>query len=94
MGYTMLYCVLKGKTVEEKVIKSIDFENWEITNEEVPQIVGNIMMKENDISARGYDFIVLIMKKQEIYFILYFGDWIVDKDEEEDFLYLMIIFIL
>ena len=94
MGYTMLYCVLKGKTVK-KVIKSIDFENWEITNEEVPQIVGNIMMKENDISARGYDFIGINYEETKKYTLFYtLGDWIVDKDEEGDFIFLMIIFIL
>ena len=65
----------EGQDREEKVIKSIDFENWEITNEEVPQIVGNIMMKENDISARGYDFIVLIMKKPRN--ILYSILWVI-----------------
>ena len=90
IGYLngIYYALLRaeGQDREEKVIKSIDFENWEITNEEVPQIVGNIMMKENDISARGYDFIGINYEETKKYTLFYtLGDWIVDKDEEEDF---------
>ena len=90
IGYLngIYYALLRaeGQDREEKVIKSIDFENWEITNEEVPQIVGNIMMKENDISARGYDFIGINYEETKKYTLFYtLGDWIVDKDEEGDF---------
>ena len=77
MGIYYALLRAEGQDREEKVIKSIDFENWEITNEEVPQIVGNIMMKENDISARGYDFIGIKLKMKKPRNILYSILWVI-----------------
>ena len=72
--------------VEGKVIKSTDFENWEVTDEEVPAHIGNIIMAGEEIAVPNADLASVVYeddKELELFYTL--GDWIINRDNEDDF---------
>lgn len=75
-----------GKNLDEKVIKSTDFENWEVTDEEVPVHMGNIMVRGDEIALPNADFMpVLYEGTEELKMFYMLGDWTIHQDSELNF---------
>lgn len=88
IGYIdgIYYCMLKeqwisGQLKSEKTIRSTDFENWEETDEGIPQLFPQVLLKDNMVSLNGNDFIPIEYEDKidkKIYYTL--GQWIVYID--------------
>ncbi len=76
------YCQL----LSGDVIKSTDFENWEYTDEEVPQQLGTKMVRGDKISFNREEFYPVVYETDtELEFFNTLGDdWVIYMDREMD----------
>ncbi len=84
IGYlnNVYYCELS----DGKKIKSTDFENWEETDEAVPQQICNIMMAEGKVSLDKNTFASVNFENDPRYRRIYtLGNWLVYCDENMNF---------
>ncbi len=93
IGYAdgVYYCLLKeewnnGKSEREKIICSVDFENWQETDQSVPQTFAQATLWGEKISLSNDEFLPVVYEdntKKDIYYTL--GEWIINIDSEGDF---------
>ena len=93
IGYAdgVFYCLLKeewnnGTLESEKTICSTDFENWQETDQSVPQRFAQATLWGEKISFSNNEFLPVVYEdktKKNIYYTL--GEWIINIDSEGDF---------
>lgn len=87
------YCKLKSEwinpdiTKPSRVIKSTDFEHWEVTEENVPLKFGKIMVKGNKILLPATETFLDVSyeNKEELTFFYMLGDWLIYRDNSDNF---------
>lgn len=95
IGYLngVYYCQLREERISSDIIKpsivimSNDFVNWQETDEAVPEEIGNIILKKEQLALENSDRFYNITYEKDVDYTLTYtlGDWLISRDEENNF---------